>query len=320
MHLSQKTNNVLYSVNRCLERLIPITTPLGVVLGFFLPGVFIHLRPYVPWLFGMMTFSGALKLKAAELGNAARDPFPILLFLFTSHILMPLAAMAASSLLFVNHDIIAGFVLLFSGPTAVSGFIWVSIFKGDKALGLALILLDTILAPIVVPGTVSILMGAKTAMNVSGIAVSLLFMVVIPTIIGVALNETSRGKIPAAICPGLDPFSKICLMLVIAANASVAAPGIRLADPVIWKTGFLCIVLTVSGFLLSKLNGLLGKCGREKTVSMVISGGLRNNSAVMTIAVTFFSEAVVLPTLLSIIFQQTIAAIMGKLLFEKKPE
>jgi predicted Na+-dependent transporter len=33
----------------------------------------------------------------------------------------------------------------------------------------------------------------------------------------------------------------------------------------------------------------------------------------MTIAVAFFPEAAVLPTLISIIVQQTIAAIMGKL-------
>jgi hypothetical protein len=37
----------------------------------------------------------------------------------------------------------------------------------------------------------------------------------------------------------------------------------------------------------------------------------------MTIAVTFFPEAAVFPSLLTIIFQQTIAAVMGKLLIKK---
>jgi hypothetical protein len=45
---------------------------------------------------------------------------------------------------------------------------------------------------------------------------------------------------------------------------------------------------------------------------MIIAGGLRNNSAIMTIAVNFFPETAALPTLLSIMFQQTIMAIMGK--------
>jgi len=317
MLFSQKLTNTLHKINNHLGRLIPITTPLGIALGFLLPSVFIHLRPFVLWLFAMMTFSGSLKLRASELKDAVRSPVPILLFFAASHFLMPLAAMLSSSVFFKNPDIVAGFVLLFSGPTAVSGFIWVTIFKGDIALGLTLILLDTMLAPLIVPGSVSILMGTKVAMDMSGIAISLLFMVVLPTILGVTVNETSKGKIPRLICPCFDPLSKICLILVIAANASIIAPGVQLDNPVIWKVALLCIVLTVLGFLLAKFNGVIGKCGDQKSVSMIISGGLRNNSAVMTIAVTFFPEAAVLPTLTSIITQQTIAVIMGKLLVKK---
>jgi predicted Na+-dependent transporter len=316
MFSSQKPEKILRILNYYLERLIPLTTPLAIVLGFALSSVFINLRPLVPWLFGFMTFSGALKLRASEFGKAVSNPVPILLFFAAAHILMPVIAMLASSLFFTNPDIIAGFVLLFSGPTAVSGFIWVSIFKGDMALCLTLILLDTLLAPIVVPGSISILMGAKVAMDMSGIAIALLFMVVVPTIIGVAINEASKGKIPALICPCFDPVSKLCLMTVIAANAS-AATGIRLMDPVVWKAAGLTIALTFFGFVLIKIAAVIGKCRAPKDTTLIIAGGLRNNSAVMTIAVTFFPEATVIPTLLSIVFQQGIAAIMGKLFVKK---
>ena len=305
-------NAFLYSVNNLLGRLIPLTTPLAVALGFLFPDVFKIFRPYVPWLFAMMTFSGSLKLKAAELGNAVKSPLPILLFFFTSHVVMPLTALFSSSALLSNPDVITGFVLLFAGPTAVSGFIWVAIFKGDKALGLTLILLDTLLAPFVVPATIYLLMRADIAMDMSGIAFSLILMIVIPTIAGVTLNETSKGKIPDAICPGFDPLSKICLMLVIAANSSAVAPNVSFSNPLVWKTALLCITLTITGFFLAKINGITGKSGAEKSASLIIAGGLRNNSAVMTIAVTFFPELTVLPSLLSIIFQQMIMALLGK--------
>ena len=317
MPSSPENANVLRNINRLLEKLIPVTTPAAILLGLFLPSVFIHLRPYVPWLFGLMTFSGALKLRASELGKSVQDPSPILLFFAAAHILMPLAAMLVSSLFFVNPDIIAGYVLLFSGPTAVSGFIWVSILGGDMALCLTLILLDTLLAPLVVPGSVLLLMGAKITMDMSGIAVSLLFMVVIPTIAAVAVNEASRGKIPAMIGPCLDPAAKISLMLVIAANASTVASGIKFTDPLVWKAASVCVLLTVTGFLLVKIVTVIGKCRYPKDTTMIISGGLRNNSAVMTIAVTFFPEAAAMPVLLSIMFQQIIAAVMGKLIVRK---
>ena len=313
----QKINTFLRSANNFLGRFIPITTPFAVGLGLFFPDVFKTFRPFVPWLFAMMTFSGALKLKATELGNAVKRPIPILLFFFTSHVLMPCIAMLSSFAFLPNPDINTGFILLFAGPTAVSGFIWVSIYKGDKALGLTLILLDTMLAPLVVPATIFIFMGSEISMDMSGIAISLLLMIVIPTIIGVTMNETSKGKIPAAICPGFDPLSKICLMLVVAANTSAIASNVRFNDPLVWKTALLCIILTITGFFLARLNGIIGKCGDEKNASLIIAGGLRNNSAVMTIAVTFFPELVVLPTLVSIIFQQMIMAVLGRVIIKK---
>jgi len=300
-----------------MDGLMPVMTPLSAALGLLFPVFFMPLRPYVILLFSIMTFSGALKLTAVELGSAVKSPAPILLFFFSTHVLMPLAALFLSSQFIKDTDVIAGFVLLFAGPTAVSGFIWSAIYKGDKALGLSLILLDTMLAPLVVPGTLSILMGAKVAMDISGIAVSLIFMVVVPTIIGVTLNETSRGAIPQKICPAVDPFAKFCLMLVIAANSAAIAHILKFSDPLLWKTGVLCLFLTVSSFLLARLNGIAAKCDNEKTAALVIAGGLRNNSAVMTIAVTFLPEAAVLPTLMSIILQQSIAAIMGRLIIRR---
>jgi len=309
------------AVNKHLERLMPVLTPLGIMLGFLLSGVFIHLRPFVPWLFSLMTLAGALKLRVAEFGVVIRSPIPILVFFVSTHVLMPLCALfVASCFLGGDADIVAGFILLFAGPAAVSSFMWVTIYRGDKALCLTLILLDTLLAPLVVPGTVSLLMGTKVTMDITGIAVSLILMVVIPTIIGVTLNETSRSKIPNLVCPYLNPVSKICLMLVIAANTSPVAKIIRLDDPKVWEVAGLCILLSVGGFVFSKLAAMLIRCNADKSIALFFPGGLRNISAVTTIAVTFFPEAAALPALLGIVFQQTLSAIMGKLLMRKPPQ
>lgn len=313
MSLPSRPAAIAENLNTRLERLMPVLTPLGIVLGFTLPGVFIHLRPLVPWLFGAMTLSGALKLRAREFGRTLRSPLPILLFFISARLCAPLVALAAASLFFPGDSgTIAGFILLFSGPTAVSGFMWVSIYRGDKALCLTLILLDTLLAPIAVPGTMSALLGAKVAMDMSGIALSLVLMVVVPTVIGVAANEASRGRIPTVVCPWLNPVSKICLMLVIAANTSPVAPALRFDQPKVWGIGALCITLSAAGFMLSRFAAFVGRFGREKSVTLFFSGGLRNISAVTTIAVTFFPDAAALPALLGIVFQQTLAAIMAK--------
>ena len=316
-----KPKEIANEINLQMDRFIPVLFPLGVVLGFILPGVFILLQPYVLLLFAMMTLSGALKLKVAEFGTTIRNPLPIAAAFVSSYILMPLFALLVSSFIFAgDNDTITGFILLFCGPIAVSSFIWVSIYRGSKALSLTLILLGTILAPITVPGTLSILMGARVALDMSGVAVSLLLMVVVPTIIGVTLNETSRGKIPSLVCPYLNPVSKICLMLVIAANTSSVATTIRLDDPTIWIIAVVCILLAIINFLLAKLAAIMCRCSTENSIALFFSGSLRNIASVATIAVTFFSQATVLPTLIMIVFQHLLSALMAKLLIKKGNE
>jgi tagaturonate reductase len=302
------------TLNTRLERLMPVFAPAGVILGFLLPALFIRLRPFIPWIFGIMTLSGAIKLKAREFGLVLRDPLPIAITLLSSHLIMPLAVFFLSTLVFREAGgIIAGYVLVYSVPTAVSGFIWVNMYRGDNALVLALILLSTLAAPVIVPFTVSSLLGARVALDMQGIALSLVTMVAVPTVIGIGANEISRGKIPRILSPGLNPLAKLCLILVIAANAAAVAPRIRLDNPQVWIIAGLCILFAAIAYCLAWLIGLACRLNGEKQVTVFFSAGLRNISAAATIAIEFFPEQAALPALLGIVFQQTMAALMGRL-------
>jgi tagaturonate reductase len=300
------------AVNRRLEGLMPILTPAGLLLGLLLPRVFVALRPLSPLLFALMTLSGAMKLRVRDLGLVLKSPLPFLLFFLISHGLLPALVFLCSGHVFTDPDIVAGFVLLFSTPTAVSGFIWVSIFRGHAALSLALILLDSLAAPLVTPGTVAVLLGTKIAMDTTGMAVSLFFMVVFPTILGLVLNETSRERIPRLASPFLGPLAKVCLFLVIATNAA-SAPRINPKDPRLWLIALLCAVFAAAGFIGAKFAGRLFRLESRKGISLFFAVGLRNTSAAATLAIDFFPEMAALPAILGILFQQTQSALMGKL-------
>ncbi|MDR2536800.1 MAG: bile acid:sodium symporter family protein [Treponema sp.] len=301
-----------FALNRCLERLMPILTPSGIVMGFLFSPVFIHLRPFVPWLFALMTLSGALKLRVRELVAAVRKPAPILYFLLAAHVIIPLVVFSICSLIF-DADTLSGYALLFAVPTAVSGFIWVSIYHGDGALALAIVLFDTLLSPLVVPGTMSLLLRTQVTLDMSGIAISLVLMVLVPTVLGVGANELSGGKLPPIVSP-LNVVSKLCLVLVIAANASPVASQIQLDNPKVYLIAALCIGFSAFAYICAKLIGILGRLPREKRVTLFFVIGLRNISAATTIAIQFFPVAASLPCLLGIVFQQVLAALMGKAL------
>ncbi|MDR1108343.1 MAG: hypothetical protein LBL19_04840 [Spirochaetaceae bacterium] len=308
------------AVNRLFDRLMPFLIPSGVVAGLVFSQVFILLRPFIPWLFGVMTLSGAIKLRARDLGRAATDPKPVLLFFLFTHGFIPGIAFFLARIVFNgNQDIISGYILLAAIPTAVSGFIWVSLYGGDAALSLTIILLDTLAAPLVVPGTVSLLLGTALTLDMTGITVSLFFMVVFPTILGVLFNEISRGSLPRIISPYMGPVSKLCLALVVAANSAAIADQIHLKEPLFWIVGVCCVFLTSLGFIGSNLTGLAGGLSAEKRTTLFFASGLRNVSASATLAIEFFPAAAALPAILGMLSQQILAALLGKLIIRRHP-
>jgi predicted Na+-dependent transporter len=303
------------ALNRRMDRLMPILTPTGIAMGFFFPSVFIHLRPFVPWLFGFMILAGALRLRLRELVLAVRRPAPILYFLGTAHVLIPPVVCFFCARIF-DPETLSGYALLFAAPTAISSFIWVSIYRGDIALALAIVLLDTVLSPLTTPATVSLLLGSQVALDASGMGASLVLMVLVPTIIGMGANELSGGRLPPRISPYCNIGAKLCLMLVIAANTSPLAPQIRFDQPKVYLITALCIVFGVFAYFCATLAGKLSRLPRGQRVTLFFTIGLRNISAGTTIAIQFFPPAAALPCLLAIVFQQLVAAIMAKALLK----
>lgn len=311
--------NFALDLDRKLGKLMPIITPLGVLLGFLFPSALIGFKPLVPALFALMTLSGSIKLRGRDLAVAATSPVPVIGFFLASHVLMPFLALLVSGLLLPgDHEAAAGFVLLFSAPTAVSGFVWVSIFKGDGALGLALLLLDTIAAPFVMPGAVSLFTGASVAIDGIGMALSLGWMVVIPTAVGVVANELSKGAASRNVGPYVSPVSKILIVLVVAANSAAVAPGVDLTSKRAQLVALSAIILTSLGFLFGRWTGFLPRVRREQGRTLVFSIAMRNISAAATIAIAFFPPAAALPSVLGMVFQQTLAAVFGRLLLGRE--
>jgi predicted Na+-dependent transporter len=124
----------------------------------------------------------------------------------------------------------------------------------------------------------------------------------------------------------MGPISKICLILVIAANGAAVAPQINPQNPRLWIIGAVCVCLVILGFsfgkftgFLSQRLGFLGIRKREKQVTLFFASGLRNTSAAMTLGIDFFPGPAALPAVLGIMFQQTTCALMAKFLLGKVP-
>ncbi len=299
---------------------MPILTPFGVLLGLILGSRVSWMKPSVTWLFAFVTFSGALGISSSSFLKVVKRPKNILVFFLGTNIIMPILAWVLASLFFGSDPaVVTGYVLLLSIPTAVSGYIWSAIYKGDGALSLTLILISTVLAPLLTPFTINLLTQSSVSIDSTSMMLALLKMVVLPSLLGVSLNSLTKGGVTVHLAPSLRPFAKIALFFVIIINTSLVAE--RLIADATWAylpIALLCAFLAASGYPIAYNLGKLAKIPLEENISITFATSMRNISAALVLSIEFFPANTALPVIFGIVFQQTVCAFMGYRLFGQK--
>jgi predicted Na+-dependent transporter len=218
---------------------------------------------------------------------------------------------------------ITGLVLGMVIPTGVTSFMWVAIYKGNIPLVLSIILIDTLLSPIIVPFSLSLFIGGKIEMDFFNIMKGLLGMVVIPSLIGMYLNQVTKGRIKDQLGTRLAPFSKISIGFVVMLNGAVVAPYLKHIDLKLVGITLTVFMIALTGYLFSFIIGRFINGGRDTVISLTFTGGMRNISAGAVIAITYFPAAVAVPVVVGMLFQQILASLNGYFLnryYNKKVE
>ncbi|MBT2686647.1 bile acid:sodium symporter family protein [Bacillus sp. ISL-47] len=303
---------MLYKLNKQLEKMMPLITPTSVFFGVLLAGYLKDYSYIIPWVFAFMTFSGSLNSNFSSLKQILHHPKPLFLIVFTLHILMPLFAWSTGHLAFGDDPYtITGLVLAMAIPTGISSFIWVSIYKGNIPLTLSIILIDTFLSPFIVPLTLSVFFQTTVNIDVLPMMTGLFWMVVLPSFLGMILNQVTKGKGALILSSRLAPFSKLGMAIVVMLNGAVVAPNLIEVNLKLILIAITVFFVAFMGYLLSFMIGNLLKYDRETTVAVTFNGGMRNISIGAVVAVTYFPPAVAVPVVLGMLFQQVLASLFG---------
>lgn len=306
---------MILKINRFLEKAMPFFIPSSVVIGVLISDYIVDFSYLIPWIFAFMTFTGSLNSNFASFKNAVLHPFPIFIVLIVLHIVMPLMALGIGHVVFTG-DIytITGMVLMMSIPTGITSFVWISINKGNNTLALTIILIGALLSPFIVPLTMSLLVGGNVQIDSLSMMVGLFWMIVIPSIIGMTLNQVTKGKVVNILSARLSPISKIGMGIVVMLNGAVVAP--YLLDVKLKVVGIALTVLAIAflGYVISFLIAIWCKQPKETVIALTFTGGMRNISAGVVLASTYFPASVAIPVVLGMLFQQILASIFGVLL------
>ncbi|KHF40220.1 bile acid:sodium symporter family protein [Halalkalibacter okhensis] len=304
---------MIQTINKHLEKAMPFITPSSVVLGLILAQYIQSWVILVPWIFAFITFASSVGVQIEKIKTAILHPKPIFLSLGIIQILMPCMAFLLGNAFFPNDYLtIVGLIIAFIIPTGVISLMWVSIYKGNSSVSLLIVLVNTLLAPIVIPLSLQLFVGASIEVHTWSLMLNLFLMIVIPSLLGIALNYIPMLK-KKDVKGTLAPFSKVGLFFVIAINSSVAAPVLSLN----WKLVAIAVVvffLASLGYILGVILGKLSKFENDVIISLLFNSGMRNISVGATIAILYFPAPASVPIVLGTLFQQTLAAFYGKIL------
>lgn len=303
---------MVQSLNQFIQRWMPVLTPLSLVIGVLLEKIGTHFLFLVPLLFAVMTFISSLNLKFRDIKVFKQYPKTILFMIAFLHILMPLWAFILAELIFDDRLLTIGFLISVAVPTGVTSVIWVTISKGNLPLSLAIILIDTLLAPILMPLILHLVVGESISLNTPALIFDLIWMIVLPSILGILVNEWTKGKLFEQYGKPMSLISKLCLFAIIMINSSAIAPYVKTIDWELAKVIAVVLFLAVSGYILSLVLGRLFWKSEADQATFVFNGGMRNIAVGVVIATTYFPSKVAMPVVFGMLFQQVLASIFYK--------
>ena len=290
-----------------------------VLVGITLPDIFSPINDYTMALFAFMTFANSLGGGFREMADVARRPLPVVVIFAILHVVMPLLALAAGKLLFPEAPLFTtGLVLEYAIPTGVASLLWVSIGRGNTSMCLSVVLLDTLLAPFVIPLTLRVLLGSVVEMDTASMVGNLMIMVAIPALLAMTLFQMTRGRVAATVKPRLAPFAKLTMLVLVLANATGCAPFLRDITPTLVKLICAVFALCLLGFFLGYQAARLLKADFPTAVTMSLNSGIRNIAAGSVLAIAYFPGDVLFPVAFSPLFLQATTAVIVKILHATK--
>jgi len=307
--------NTLNRIDSFLGRNMAILVLICVTLGICFNTTLDVLSALNVPLFAFLTFANSLGGGFREMGRVFLKPAPVVVTLLLLHVVMPLLSLGLGRALFPDAPLFTmGLVLEFAIPTGVSALMWVSLSRGNTALCLSLVMLDTICAPVVVPLTLKLLVGSVVHLDTLGMVKNLMIMVGIPALLAMALYDFSHGKQTAVWKPRLAPFAKVSMLLVVTANATGCSPFLRNLDGTLIKVILAVFTLCLLGFFLGYWSGRLLGQDFPTVQTMTLNTGMRNISAGAVLAQQYFPGDVLFPVAFSPVFLQLTTSLVVKLL------
>ena len=266
-------------VFKFIEKYYFIIVLLAVVISLFYPNSFKWvLSNYnginvLNLLLSIILFTMGTTLKADDFVNVFKNPKEISVGILAQYIIMPIIALVLAKAFSLNDALTVGIILVGTVPGGTASDVITFLSKGDVALSVSLTAVSTVISPLLTPVITLLLIGNQINFNPVDMFISILEIVIIPIILGLALNykfpefcEELKDYLPAV------SSIVICLIVagVIGANKQAILSSSAVIMIVIILQYFIAMIL---GFAVGYLAGM----ERKQIITVAIELSFQNS-------------------------------------------
>lgn len=262
--------------------------------GAVFPASLSWIAPQVPLLLGIVMFGMGMTIELKDFRHLVRHPWDVGIGVLAQFTIMPLVAYLLTQAFSLPPDLAVGVILVGTCPGGTASNVITYLAKGDVALSVTMTMATTLLAPFVTPFLTLLLAGEEIAVNAPAMMLSIAEMVLLPVLLGAALNHFFRRRVAYALTV-LPLISALLVALLVGVVVSMSAPhlaevGTLVALAVVLHNGFGLAL----GYALARLLGL----SAPKRRAIGIEVGMQNSGMAASLALLYFNPAAAIPAAL----------------------
>lgn len=289
--------------------LLPVGAILISCLAMYQPTLFIDYNKAIVPLLGLIMFSMGMTLTPADFKHVLKQPELILLGVTLQYMLMPFIAWGIANILNLPITLATGLILLGACPGGTASNVICFLARANVALSISLTAVSTLLAAILTPLITLFYVDQSIAVQVSNMMKSLLYIVILPVLLGVLINIYFKSRIDKIkfFLPLLSVLSIVFIIGVIVArnHNELLELGLLLFCAVLLHN----LLGLIAGYSLPKLMGY----DKMTCKTLSIEVGMQNSGLAVVLANQYFSAVAALPGALFSIWHNITGSILATL-------
>ena len=240
---------------------------------------------FISVLLGVVMFGMGLATRLADFKVVFSRPRDIAVGCAAQFTVMPALAWTLARLFGLDEALTVGVVLVGCCPGGTASNVITYLAKGDLALSVGMTGVSTLLAPLLTPALTLLLAGRTVDVNACGMFVNILWVVILPILLGLAAKRFFPNATERAVrfMPTVSSVAiAVIIALVVAANAKrLWAGGV---------TVFVVVILhNVGGLALGYLIAAALRLAEPKRRALCIEVGMQNSGLAASLAAVHFA-------------------------------